>query len=224
MTISVESVLLRGDRQTEGALADPRAPACMACASLVARIGRSWKMSETVEGQALGDLMVSVYEELKALAAYHLQQERRDHTLQPTALVHEAYVKLMGQRKQDWASRTQFFRVAAQQVRRVLVDHARSHKRQKRHGGRMKVSLTENLAVAAADVDILALNVALDKLDSQSSEDREIVELKYFGGLTESEIAEALGMSDRTVRRRWTFARAWLFKELAGDTEQAHGG
>ncbi len=163
---------------------------------------------------ALDQLMELVYKELRALAAHHLKKERPGHTLQPTALVHEAYVRLIEQHSVDWQGRAHFFRVAAQQIRRVLVDHARGRNRLKRDGKLMRVTLGEEMAMPAPDVDLLGLDAALDKLDANSPEDRQIVELKFFGGLTEEEIAEVTGMSDRTVRRRWNFARAWLYREL----------
>lgn len=166
--------------------------------------------------RSVDEVMPLVYDELRALAAYHLQRERSDHTLQPTALVHEVYMRLANQ-DVDWQCRTHFIRIAAQQIRRVLVDHARAHNRQKRGGGRLRVTLTDGKAVAEQNFDLLALNEALERLDAKSSEDRTIVELKYFGGLTEKEIGDVLDMNERTVRRRWSFARAWLFREL-GDT------
>lgn len=164
--------------------------------------------------QALEPLMELVYKELRALAAYQLRKERRGHTLQPTALVHEAYVRLIEQQSVDWQGRTHFFRVAARQIRRVLVDHARGRNRQKRDGQLLRVTLDEGMASPGPDVDLLGLDEALNKLDASSPEDRRIVELKFFAGLTEGEIAELTGMSERTVRRRWNFARAWLFREL----------
>lgn len=163
---------------------------------------------------ALEQLMELVYRELRAVAAYQLKQERPDHTLQPTALVHEAYVRLIEQQPVDWQGRTHFFRVGAKQIRRVLVDHARGRKRQKRDGNLLRVTLDEGVATPGPDVDLLGLDEALDRLNERSPDDRRIVELKFFGGLTEEEIGEMLGMSERTVRRRWNFARAWLFREL----------
>jgi len=163
---------------------------------------------------ALDRLMELVYQELRALAAYHLQGERPDHTLQPTALVHEAYLRLFERPDISWESREHFFRVAARQIRRVLVDHARARNRAKRAGKMVRVTLSDDVAVIGPEVDMLALDEALTRLDRRSSQDRQIVELKFFAGMTEEEIAAVLGISDRTVRRRWTFARAWLFQEL----------
>jgi len=167
--------------------------------------------------QALEQLMELVYKELRALAAYHLQHERPGHTLQPTALVHEAYLKLFDQREVSWRSRRHFFRVAAQQIRRVLVDHARAHNRQKRSGKLLRVTLNDHLAAVPPDVDLLALDMALKKLDAESPLDRQIIELKFFTGLNDGEIAALVDSSERTVRRRWEFSRTWLYRELKND-------
>ncbi len=162
----------------------------------------------------LDRLMNLVYRELRALAAVQLRNERSDHTLQPTALVHEAYLRLSKNTDIEWQGRSHFFRVAARQIRRVLVDHARSRNREKRSGRLLKVTLSDNLAATGIDVDILALDEALNRLDVSSEQDRRIVELRFFAGMTEHEVASVLGISDRTVRRRWVFARAWLFRQL----------
>ncbi len=163
---------------------------------------------------ALDQLIELVYGELRGLAAHQLQLERPDHTLQPTALVHEVYLKLFEQTNVQWHNRLHFFRVAARQIRRVLVDHSRKRNRDKRYGQLHRVTLDLAAGAGDSEVDILALDQALDKLDKQSAESRQVVELKYFSGLTEEEIAEVLGISDRTVRRRWIYARAWLLREL----------
>lgn len=166
---------------------------------------------------ALDHLMEMVYKELRSLAAFHLQQERPDHTLQPTALVHEAYLRLFERPDIEWQNRAHFFRVAARQIRRVLVDHARSRNRAKRSGRLLRVTLSDDVAAIGHAVDMLALDEALTLLDQRSTQDRQIVEFKFFAGLTEGEIASVLGISDRTVRRRWVFARAWLFQQLDGE-------
>jgi RNA polymerase sigma factor (TIGR02999 family) len=155
-----------------------------------------------------------VYDELRALAAHRLQRERPDHTLQPTALVHEVYLKLFRQREVEWQNRNHFFSVAAQQIRRILVDHARRRNSDKRCGKLLRVTLIEDVAATPQDVDLLALDDALFALDTASSEDRQIVEMKYFAGMTEKEIGETLDISERTVRRRWEFIRTWLFRQL----------
>ncbi len=163
---------------------------------------------------ALEDLIGVVYNELRALAAVHLRQERPDHTLQPTALVHEVYLKLFEQRSVSYQNRLHFFRVAARQIRRVLVDHARRRNRDKRFGNLCRVTLDRAVEAEWPVADMLALDRALEKLEAHSANTLQIVELKYFSGLTEVEIAKLLDISDRTVRRRWIYARAWLLREL----------
>ena len=163
---------------------------------------------------SVDEAVALVYDELRAVAARHLRNERMDHTLQPTALVHEAYVKLAEQTSLHWESRVHFIHIAAAQIRRILVDHARRRNRLKRGGDLIRVTLSDTTAPQEPVFDMMDLNEALDKLDSQSTRDRQIVELKYFGGLTELEIAKVLDVGERTVRRRWSFARTWLYKEL----------
>jgi RNA polymerase sigma factor (TIGR02999 family) len=160
-------------------------------------------------------VIAAVYQELRALAAYHMAKERGGHTLQPTALVHEVYLRMASQ-DMSWENRAQFLCVAAQQIRRVLVDHARAHNSQKRGGKLMRVTLSD-VTAGDRDFDLLELSRAMDRLAEHSPQDCEIVELKYFGGLKEPEIAELLDIGVRTVRRRWAFARAWLFRELGMD-------
>jgi RNA polymerase sigma-70 factor, ECF subfamily len=156
-----------------------------------------------------------IYAILREIAARQFRRrERADHTLQPTAVVHEAYLRLSNDASSPAWSRTRFVQIAARQIRQILVDHARRRKRLKRGGDRHRVTLVTDLASPDRGVDLLALDDALDALDAYSSEAREIVELKFFGGLTEPEIAQVLDMSERTVRRRWTFARSWLYREL----------
>lgn len=166
-------------------------------------------------GGSVDEAIALVYDQLRAVAANHLRHERADHSLQPTGLVHEAYVRLARQSGLSWESRVHFIHIATAQIRRVLVDHARRRNRYKRGGDLVRVTLSEAIAQNPPSFDLMALNDALDRLDERSSLDRRIVELKYFGGLTEPEIATLLGIGERTVRRRWSFARAWLFKELA---------
>ncbi len=165
-------------------------------------------------GQSVDEALALVYDELRAVAARHLRLERPDHTLQPTALVHEAYVKLAQQHSVRWESRAHFVCIAAVQIRRILVDHARRRKRVKHGGDLFRVTLHDSASVEEPAFDMLELNEVLDRLDAHSAQDRQIVELKYFGGLTEPEIATLLEIGERTVRRRWAFARTWLFKEL----------
>jgi RNA polymerase sigma factor (TIGR02999 family) len=159
-------------------------------------------------------LVPLVYEELRRRAARYMRRERPDHTLQPTALVHEAYLKLIQQRRVNWQSRGHFYRVAARVMRRILIDHARQVKELK-HGGQ-KVPLEPDLFVApSSSVDIVALDQALRRLAEQSPRWAQIVELRFFGGCSEEEIARMLGISVRTVKRDWRVARAWLYAELS---------
>ncbi len=166
---------------------------------------------------ALDKLMPVVYDELRRLAGNYLRRERPDHTLQPTALVNEAYLKLVDQRKARWQNRAQFFGVAAQLMRRILVDHARVRQAQKRGGSdQQQLSLSYADRVAEKpDVDLLALHEALNQLALIDPQQARIVELRFFGGLTIEETAEILGISHATVERDWTLSRAWLRRELS---------
>jgi len=167
------------------------------------------------EDENVERLTEELYRELRAIAAQQLRFERAGHTLQPTALVHEAYVRLSQQSSLRWNDRTHFLRIASRQIRKILVNHARDRGRYKRGGGLQHVTLVTNLAGVEEPVDLLELDDALDRLDGFASEGRQIVEMKVFGGFTEPEIAAALGISERTLRRRWLFARSWLHRELA---------
>jgi RNA polymerase sigma factor (TIGR02999 family) len=162
-------------------------------------------------------LIEAVYPELRRIARGYLQHERPGHTLQPTALVNEAYLQLVGQKDKDWQSRSHFFAVAAQVMRRVLVDYARQKKAQKRDGGRQRVELVDALAISEDRIeDVLAVDEALKRLAEWDPRQSKIVEMRFFGGLTEEEAAEALGISVRTVKRDWAVAKAWLHGELSG--------
>lgn len=166
---------------------------------------------------ALDRLMPVVYDELRRLASNYLRRERAGHTLQPTALVNEAYLRLVDQRKARWQNRAQFFGVAAQLMRRILVDHARVRQAQKRGGSdqqQLSMSHAERIA-AQPEVDLLALHEALNQLAAIDPQQARVVELKFFGGLTIEETAEVIGISHATVERDWTMARAWLRRELA---------
>jgi RNA polymerase sigma-70 factor (ECF subfamily) len=168
------------------------------------------------DDSAVNRLMPLVYDELRALAESYLQQERPDHTLQATALVHEAYVRLVRQEEVEWQSRAHFFAVAAQAIRRILVDHARGRQRAKRGGDRQRVRLEEDVALAKGrDLDLLALDEAMEKLATLHERQARIVELRFFGGLSLKDVAKFLGISPRTVDGDWSMARAWLRRELA---------
>jgi RNA polymerase sigma-70 factor (ECF subfamily) len=164
---------------------------------------------------AESELVVLVYGELRRLAAYYMRLERRGHTLQTSDLVHEAYLRLVGQDNVSWQNRSHFFGVAAQIMRRILVDHARKHLAKKRGGSRDRISLDVALLVAKTpSSQILALDEALSRLAERDARLGRVVELRFFGGLSEAEAAEVLGISTRTVKRDWGVARAWLYQEL----------
>lgn len=170
---------------------------------------------------ALDKLMPLVYAELRRLARNYLRRERRNHTLEPTALVHEAYLKLVGQQSVTWKNRAQFFALAAKLMRNILVDHARSRKAEKRGGERYLISLSKADRFAKKpDVDLIALDDALTDLEAIKPEHSRIIELRFFGGLTIEETAEAMGVSHATVERDWSFARSWLRREV-GRREEA---
>ncbi|HEV2149029.1 MAG TPA: ECF-type sigma factor [Longimicrobiaceae bacterium] len=166
---------------------------------------------------AMDRVLPMVYGELQRLAQRQLRGERGDHTLQATDLVHEAYVKLGGLERIEWKNRAQFFAIAAQAMRRVLVDHAVGRQAAKRGGERRKVPLDEAMLVLEEQTDdVLALNAALSALERSSPRLVRIVECRYFAGLSIEETAEALEISPATVKRDWTMARAWLSRELSG--------
>ncbi|MGD8375207.1 MAG: sigma-70 family RNA polymerase sigma factor [Acidobacteriota bacterium] len=169
------------------------------------------------DAEALDRLFPLVYGPLREIAARQMRVERPGHTLQPTALVNEAYLRLVRRDGAVVEDRAQFLAVAAQAIRRILVDHAREKGRLKRGGGRLRVTLSEEVAADARDLDLVALDEALERLGEQDPENQQVVELRFFGGLSEKEVATVLGLSERTVRRRWTYARAWLFRELSRD-------
>ena len=169
------------------------------------------------EAAASGRLLDAVYAELRRLARGYLRRERPDHSLPPTALVHEAYLKLVDQRRVRWQNRAHFFAIAAHVMRRLLVDHARAHGAVKRGAG-VTVPLQDIDAGAdPLDIDVLALDAALDRLAAIDQRQSRLVELRFFGGLTGEEIATVLGVAPITVKRDWALARAWLFRELRGE-------
>lgn len=164
----------------------------------------------------MNELLPLIYDELHRRAAAYLRRERPNHTLQATALVHEAYLKLIDQRDDNWENREHFFSIAAQAMRRILVDHARNRHRQKRGGSKEDVPLEEVLLATAdeANVDVLALHDAMKKLAKFDPQQEKIVELRYFGGLTLDEAADSLGISRATAARDWQVAKAWLHREM----------
>lgn len=172
------------------------------------------------ERDAAGKLIPVVYDELRRLAAAYMRRERVDHTLQATALVHEAYLKLVEQRSVNWQSRAHFFGVAAQLMRRILIDHARSHLRQKRGGEQKKISLDEAFVFSPQQsADLVAVDESLERLAKLDARQARVVELRFFGGLSVDEAAEVLGVSPKTVKRDWSVAKAWLYADL----KERHG-
>jgi RNA polymerase sigma factor (TIGR02999 family) len=177
----------------------------------VSQLLRAWGRGDT---QAREDLLPLVYQELRRRASAYLRRERPDHTLQPTALVHEAYIRLTAQTRVSWLNRTQFFAIAAQLMRRILVDHARERQAAKRPGG-IRVTFEEGAqAVLPPDCELLMLDDALHDLARLDPRQAEIVELKYFAGLSETEVAAVLSLSRATVTRDWQSARAWLYRRI----------
>ena len=167
------------------------------------------------DSSAREELMPLVYDELRRLASAYLRRERANHTLQPTALVNEAYLRLVDQQKVEWQNRAQFFGLAARLMRNILVDHARSHQAAKRGGQQYSVSLSRaDRVLEKPEIDLVALHEALERLATHDEQKGLIVELRFFGGLTIDETAEVLDISHATVERDWKMARAWLRSEL----------
>jgi RNA polymerase sigma factor (TIGR02999 family) len=168
--------------------------------------------------EALDELMPLVYDTLRRVASRQLRRERSDHTLQSTALVHEAYLRLIGQRRADWQNREQFFAVASQMIRRILVNHARAELAAKRGGHKTMLALDVNFGALPPEpgqrVDLLALDELLEELSQMDPQQARIVELRYFGGLSIEGAAHTLGVSQSTVKRDWNIARAWLYSRL----------
>lgn len=178
----------------------------------VSNLLRAWGRGDL---QARDELVPLVYRELRRRAAAYLRRERADHTLQPTALVHEAYLRLLGQQRVVWQNRAHFFGIAAQMMRRILVDHAREHQAAKRPGAGLKVALDDRIgAQQPRDCELLSLDQALDELSRFDPRQGQIVELRYFGGLSEQDVAAVLSLSRATVTREWQTARAWLYRRM----------
>lgn len=168
--------------------------------------------------EVLESLLPKVYGELRNLARAHMRQERSDHTLQTTALVHEAYMRLLGGQNPPWKDRAHFFRAAAEAMRRILIEHARKHRRLKRGGDRVRVTLSGlNIGISDDLETVVALDEALGRLDKQDARAADVVRLRFFAGLSVEETAKALEVSERTVKREWSFARAWLYDVLRED-------
>jgi RNA polymerase sigma factor (TIGR02999 family) len=173
---------------------------------------RAWGLGDI---PARDRLLPLVYAELRRTAATYLRRERAGHTLQPTALVHEAYLRLVGQERVLWQDRAHFFGIAAQMMRRVLVDYARGRGRAKRFGGAVRVILDDQMAAAEpVDCELLLIDRALTELSALDPRQGQIVELRYFGGLTDEEVAASLGVSRSTVTREWRIAKGWLYRRI----------
>ena len=174
------------------------------------------------DGQAAEELLPLVYEELRLLAAQKMSQEKPGHTLQATALVHEAYIRLVDGGDRGWNSRGHFFKAAAEAMRRILVENARRKKSLKRGGDRQRVELDECILVADEETwgdDLIALDAALEKLAQKDGRKAELVKLRYFAGLTGKQAANILGISHSTADEQWAYVRAWLYAEVAGKDE-----
>lgn len=181
----------------------------------VTRLLLAWRQGDR---DALDRLIPLVYGELHRMAERYLQRERPGHTLQPTAIVNEAYLKLIGRQGADWQNRAHFFAVASQSMRRILVEHARRRDAKKRGGEGAQYLLDTVVMTEPRAVDLIALDDALVKLTALDEEQGRVVELRFFGGLTEDETAEVLSVSSKTIQRRWIAARTFLFRELSGSS------
>jgi RNA polymerase sigma factor (TIGR02999 family) len=180
-----------------------------------------WRDGDRDAGE---QVIAFVYRDLRALAAHFLNNERPDHTLQPTALVHEAYLRLASGRPVQWQNRAHFIAVAARQMRRILIDHARGHKAAKRNNSMIAISMSDEPASPTHLESVLALNSVLEELESHDPRVAQIVELRVFGGLTEKEIGVVLDTSLSTVKRDWAFARAWLIRKFRTEHAVHPGG
>ena len=183
----------------------------------VTRLLVAWRRGDQ---EAESRLMSAIYGDLRRIAARAFAAERSDHTLTPTAVAHEAYVRLIDQKDVDWKDRAHFFAIASRMIRRILIDHARGGQYQKRGGGVPPISLDDGLEIVIERPDeLLALDAALQALARRDPLKHSIVELRFFGGLTAAEIAEVLKVGVHKVNRQWRLARAWLFRELRGDED-----
>jgi RNA polymerase sigma factor (TIGR02999 family) len=181
----------------------------------VTEILREWCGGDREAAERLFPL---VYDELKRQARIFLNRERKDHTLQPTALVHEAYLRLVDQANLKVENRTHFFGIASRLMRQILVDHARRKNAEKRGGAAQRLSLDDvEIGPELAAGDVLVLHEALEQLESLDERKAQVVEMRFFGGMKEDEIAEVLGVNEKTVRRDWQFAKLWLYRELSRD-------
>jgi RNA polymerase sigma factor (TIGR02999 family) len=180
------------------------------------RVTQLLEKFEPGDREATEQLFVDVYGELRAIATGYLRRERKDHTLRPTALVHEVYLKLVDQTRVAWRGQAHFLAIAAQAMRRILVDHARRRAATKRGGNRHRIALDDNVAIESnRDEDVLELDAALTKLTKLDQRQAHMIELRFFGGLNIAEVAKVTGISKRSAEREWTMVRAWLRRELS---------
>ena len=207
-------LILRGAGELKGLLALPRA-ARLPPFPIMSEPGFAPSTPEQKARRAASELLPAVYDELRKLAAHKLANEAAGHTLQPTALVHEAWLRLVNSGGQSWNNQGHFFSAAAEAMRRILVENARRKGRSK-HGGELRRVDFSNLKAACVESDdaVLAVNEALDKLTERDPMSAELIKLRFFGGLSNAEAAKALGLAERSAKRTWAYARAWLFEEL----------
>jgi RNA polymerase sigma factor (TIGR02999 family) len=184
----------------------------------VSDVTRILEAAQQGDPKAAGELLPLVYDELRRLAAHKMSSEAPNQTLQPTALVHEAWMRLVGNENQKWDGRGHFFAAAAEAMRRILIDRARRKRAARHGGGQQRVDVLEmDLASPDNDDQLLAVSEALDKLAAEHKVEAELVKLRYFVGMTNDEAAEVLGIAPRTAKYYWTHARAWLYREIGGD-------
>lgn len=189
-----------------------------------ANVTRLLRAATSGERRDIDALLAAIYEDLRRLAAHEMAGERAGHTLNPTALANEAYLRLIDQRSTDWRDRLHFFAVAARLIRRILIDHARARCASKRGGKLARVPIEDlELVATARDDDLIAIDEALGELSELDPRQAQIVELRFFGGLSNDEVAEYLAISARSVDRDWACAKAWLYCRLAGDRDVADG-
>jgi len=182
----------------------------------MSNVTRLFKAIDLGDAKAAEQLLPLIYDELRRLAAHKMAQEAPGHTLQPTALVHEAWLRLVGDQSRRWNDRNHFFAAAAEAMRRILVDNARRKSRQRRGGDQQRIEFDENLLAVESDEQLLAVNDALAKFAAIDKPKAELVKLRYFVGLTLEQAAEVLGISVATAKRHWTYARTWLYAEITG--------
>ena len=179
---------------------------------------------ETGDRSSLDEMMAAVYAELRCMAGRYMSGERPGHTLQATALLHEAYLRMLGQHSVEWTNRVELLAIFARMMRRVLLDHIDSRQAAKRGGGLIRITLTDHCALeASGSVDLIDLDRALKRLQGIDSQQAEMVELRFFGGMSDEEIGTAMAISPATVRRRWASARLWLARSLAGEGRESLG-